>query len=69
MQMGETTVAGIDDGPLDAWLRHALQQSFKATLREPLPADLLALAAGQPQLRRGAPGQVSAGPVIVEGLG
>ena len=37
--------------PLDAWLGHTLRQSFGATLFEPLPADLLAVAAGQPQSR------------------
>ncbi len=30
--------------PLDAWLRHALHQSFGSTLSEPLPAELLKLA-------------------------
>jgi hypothetical protein len=39
---------GTDDTPLDAWLRHALHRSFSATLMEPLPAELLALAGGQP---------------------
>ena len=37
-----------DDTPLDAWLRHALHQSFSATPKEPLLADLSALAGGQP---------------------
>ena len=36
------------DIPLDAWLRQTLHQSFGATLFEPLPADLLALAGDQP---------------------
>ena len=37
--------------PLDAWLGHTLRQHFEATLFEPLPADLLVVAAGQPQSR------------------
>lgn len=45
----EQAASGADDGPLDAWLRHALRQAFGATLSEPLSADLLAVAAGQPQ--------------------
>jgi hypothetical protein len=49
MRALEQAAPGTDDGPLDAWLRHALRQAFGATLSEPLPADLLAVAAGQSQ--------------------
>jgi len=45
----EPAAAGADDVPLDTWLRHALRQAFGGTLSEPLPPDLLALAAGRPQ--------------------
>ncbi len=34
------------DIPLDAWLRHALHQSFGTILGEPLPAELERLASG-----------------------
>lgn len=48
MRALEQTAPGTDDGPLDARLRHALRQAFGATLSEPLSADRVALAAGQP---------------------
>jgi hypothetical protein len=47
----EPAASGADDTPLDAWLRHALRQAFGGTLFEPLPSDLRAMAAGQPQSR------------------
>ncbi len=34
------------DIPLDAWLRHALHQSFGTIIGEPLPAELERLASG-----------------------
>ena len=46
--MERATLEAVD-APLDAWLRHALHQSFGATLFEPIPADLLALAGDQQQ--------------------
>jgi len=49
MHVLEQAAPGADKTPLDAWLGLALHQSFGATLFEPLPADLLALVAGQPQ--------------------
>jgi hypothetical protein len=36
----------LADIPLDAWLRHALHQSFGTILGEPLPAELERLASG-----------------------
>ena len=51
MQAWTMSKPGADDGPLDAWLGLALRQAFGGTLFEPLPADLLAVAAGQPQSR------------------
>jgi hypothetical protein len=51
MQALESAASEADDGPLDAWLRHALRQAFGKTLFEPLPSDLLSLAAGQAQSR------------------
>ncbi|WP_380067873.1 hypothetical protein [Dankookia sp. GCM10030260] len=49
MRRMEQAAAEADGAPLDAWLRHALRQAFGGVLIEPLPSDLLALAAGQGQ--------------------
>ena len=51
MRTMEPAAFEADSTPLDAWLRHALRQAFGGTLIEPLPPDLLALAAGQAQSR------------------
>jgi len=51
MHASKQATSGADDAPLDAWLRHALRQAFGGTLSEPLPSDLLAVAAGRPQSR------------------
>jgi hypothetical protein len=51
MHAAKQATSGADDAPLDAWLRQALRQTFGGTLAEPLPSDLLAVAAGRPQLR------------------
>lgn len=51
MRTMEPAASEVDGTPLDAWLRHALRQAFSGALTEPLPSELLALAAGQAQSR------------------
>ena len=51
MRAMEQAASGADGTPLDVWLRQALRQAFGGALIEPLPSDLLALAAGHAQSR------------------